>query len=93
MDGNGSVRMALQLREQFDTPAAMFAALKADMELSDDVASKVAALTVDHDPPDGLAWLAAVFFAAGRLDRTDPDLRARLFAVYCRSAGRIRSAI
>jgi hypothetical protein len=68
MDGNGAIRLALKLRERFDTPAEMFAALKADMVLSEDVAGEIGTLALDSPDPNALAWLAAVFYAAGRIN-------------------------
>lgn len=89
-DGNEAIHMALQLREHFDSPAAMLAALSANMDLSDDVAEAIGLLAADHDP-DGIAWLASVFYAAGRMDRSESDLRARTYDAYSRMA-RSRSA-
>lgn len=89
-DGNQAVRLALTLREQFDTPAEMLAALHANMELSDDVGDVIGTLALDHDAT-GIAWLASVFYAAGRIDRSDATSRARMFESYSRGARR-RSA-
>lgn len=91
-DGNEAVHMALKLREQFDSPAEMLASMEVDMALSGDVADEVGGLALDHDA-QGIAWLASVFYAAGRIDAD-----AHACAVYSlradrSSVGRKRSAI
>ena len=77
---NASVRLAMSMAWTFSTPAAMLAALRVDMDLDDEVAGVVGTLgACSH--PDNIAWLAAIFYAAGFLDR-NPGLRDRLHRLY-----------
>ena len=77
---NASVRLAMSMAWAFDTPAAMLAALRVDMDLDDEVASIVGALGA-RGHPENIAWLAAIFYAAGVFDR-NPTLRDRLHRLY-----------
>jgi hypothetical protein len=73
-----------------NTPADMLAALRVDMDLDDEVASVIGAFC-QHPDPEGIAWLATIFYAAGWLDR-NPGLRERLHQLYAGEAAPARYA-
>lgn len=66
-DATPALRLAVAFHEQFPSPADMMAALQAEVDMEADVWDVVGDLAASGDP-EAIAWLAAIFYAAGCID-------------------------